>query len=60
LAMILVGMCAGDQEACAIERVTSINPLKIIKEVRKLRDYTLQHTRDDIYLHSCYKRRMFA
>jgi len=27
LAKILVGMCAGDQEACAIERLTYINTL---------------------------------
>ena len=35
LAKILVGMCAGDQEACAVERVTCIDTLKIIAEVRK-------------------------
>jgi hypothetical protein len=58
--MSLVGMCAGDQKACAIERFTCINPLKIIKEVRKLLDYTIQHTRGGIYLHSCSKRRMFT
>ena len=35
LAKILVGMCAGDQEACAVKRITGINTLKIITEVRK-------------------------
>jgi hypothetical protein len=35
LAKILVGMCAGDQEACAVERITCINTLKIITEIRK-------------------------
>jgi hypothetical protein len=34
LAKILVGMCAGDQEACAIERITCINTSKIITDVR--------------------------
>jgi hypothetical protein len=35
LPKILVGMCAGDQEACAIERAIFIDLLKIITEVRK-------------------------